>query len=512
MVEGLIIPTQKKAPFFVAGLIAVMISAAASVAHGAERSPLNVLLFTADDMNGDSLGCYGCKVPDITPNLDRFAAQGMRFEWAHVNVAICQPSRGVLGTGRYSHRSGITGFFHTDRDIPTIMESLRSAGYLTGILGKVRHSTPKANYQWDFTHDQSELGQGRDPMRYYGYCQEFLGRCRKEGKPFYFMVNSHDPHRPFHDPQHPPFPGEAADPSRLYSTTEVTVPGFLPDLPGVRVEVSHYFNSVRRCDDTFGMVMKALKEAGFDDNTVVMFLSDNGIAVPFAKCNCYLASTRTPWIVRWPGVVKAGTVDNRHFISGIDFFPTIMEVLGLPQPTGLDGVSFVELLKGGDQKGRDKVFTQIDHKAGGGFVPMRCVQDKHYGYIFTPWSDGTFFYRNNNEGLSMKAMEQAAKTNPWIASRVALFRYRVPEEFYDLDKDPSALHNLIENPEYAGVISKMRNEMLAWMKHTGDPALVALENRKSPEALKQFMATDPLKPDAGIKQGKKSGGKKRKRD
>jgi len=504
--------TQMMIRICVAVSAVVVLSGTSMTAHGAEQPRLNVLLFTADDMNGDSLGCYGCKVPDITPNLDRFAAQGMRFEWAHVNVAICQPSRGVLGTGRYSHRSGVTGFYHTDRDIPTIMESLRSAGYLTGILGKVRHSTPKANYQWDFSHDQSELGQGRDPMRYHQYCQEFLGRCRKDGKPFYFMVNSHDPHRPFHDPRHPPFPGEAATPSRMYSTNEVKVPGFLPDLPGVREEISRYFNSVRRCDDTFGMVMKALKEAGFEDSTLVMFLSDNGIAVPFAKCNCYLASTHTPWVVRWPGMVRPGTMDSRHFISGIDFFPTIMEALGLPQPTGLDGVSFVPLLKGGTQKGRDKVFTQIDHKAGGGFVPMRCVQDKHHGYIFTPWSDGAFRYRNNNEGMSMKAMEEAAKTDPWIASRVALFRYRVPEEFYDLEKDPSALHNLIENPQYAGVVATMRNEMLAWMKRTGDPALVALENRKSPAALKEFMTTDPLKTGAETKQKKQGGGRKRKRD
>ena len=498
-------PRRKFILLCIAAAAVLMLSGSLYAAPAAERQSLNVLLFTADDLNCDSLGCYGCKVPGITPNLDRFAAESMRFECAHVNVAICQPSRGVLSTGRYSHRSGITGFYHTNRDIPTIMETLRSAGYLTGILGKVEHSTPKASFKWDFSHDQKELGQGRDPMRYYAFCREFLERCRKEGKPFYFMVNSHDPHRPFHDPENPPFPRRAAVPSRLYSAGEVEVPGFLPDLPGVRREISHYFNSVRRCDDTFGAAMKALKESGYEKNTVVMFLSDNGISVPFAKCNCYLASTRTPWMVRWPGVVAPGSVENRSFISGIDFFPTIAEAVGLPQPEGIDGVSFVPLLKGGVQAGRDKVFTQIDRQAGGGFVPMRCVQNKKFGYIFTPWADGRFRYRNNNEGLSMRAMEEAAKTDSWIASRVALFRYRALEEFYDLEKDPGALNNLIDKPEYAGDIAAMRSEMLAWMKRTGDPALVALEDRNSPKALKQFMASGPEMPVGDANPPKKAG-------
>ena len=138
-------------------------------AESARRDPprLNVLLFTADDLNCDSLACYGSEVPDISPNLDRFAAQSMRFTRAHVNVAICQPSRGVLATGRYPHRSGVMGFMHTQREIATIMQTFRDADYLTGVLGKVKHSTPHAGYQWDVTHDRPELGAGRSPQKYY---------------------------------------------------------------------------------------------------------------------------------------------------------------------------------------------------------------------------------------------------------------------------------------------------------------------------------------------------------
>jgi len=449
--------------------------------------PLNILLFTADDLGPDAVGpgCLGGKMPGLTPNLDRFAASGLRFTNAHVNSAICVPSRGCLATGRYGFNSGVYGFFKTERNVPTIMETLRAAGYLTGILGKVSHSTPKASYRWDYSRDYGQLGSGRSPTKYHHACTQFLAMCKKANKPFYFMVNSHDPHRPFH------VPGRllrgAEPPSRLHKPADSYVPGYLPDLPLVRQELSYYYNSTRRLDDTFGKVMQALREAGVEDNTLVMFLSDNGIAVPFSKCNCYLASTRTPWIVRWPGVVRPGTVDAEHFISGIDFFPTVLEAIGLPIPKGLDGRSFLPLLKGGKQEGRECVFTQIDYKAGGPPVPMRCVQDKQYGYIFNAWSDGKTRYRNNNEGLCMRGMEQAAKTNPAIAHRVRVFRYRTTEEFYDLRKDPDCLNNLVGSPEHRDLLRSYQKRLRAWMVATGDPLLATFDKRGDPAAMKAEM-------------------------
>jgi N-sulfoglucosamine sulfohydrolase len=480
-----------------------------SVAADRAPQPLNVLFLTADDLHCESVGAFGGRIADLTPNLDRLASEGMCFFRAHVNAAICQPSRGVLGTGRYGHNSGIMGFMHTDRDIPTIMETLRDAGYLTGILGKVGHSTPKADYRWDFAHDQNELGAGRDPQIYYQYCREFLQRCRDENKPFYFMVNSHDPHRPFHIAGKP-IPG-AVEPSRVYGPEDVPVPGFVPDLPGVRQELSYYLNSVRRCDDTFGKVLQALKESGFDDNTLVMFLSDNGIAIPFAKCNAYLASTRTPWIVRWPGVVKPGSGDRTHFISGIDFFPTVLDALHLPAPEGLDGRSFMPLLRGEPQEGREMVFTQIDRKAGGDAVPMRCVQDARFGFIYNPWSDGQRYYRNNNEGLTMKAMDEAAKTDPFIAGRVELFRHRVPEELYDLQNDPDCLENLIASPEHRQQAERMRAALQEWMKRTGDPLLAAFENRDAPDKVRAVLADVYGPPAEKAKPRQQRAGKDRRR-
>ncbi|MBN1442322.1 MAG: sulfatase [Planctomycetes bacterium] len=462
---------------------------------------LNILLFTADDLHDESVGAFGGRPEGLTPRLDRFARQGMRFDRAHVNAAICAPSRAVIATGLYSHRSGAMGFFKARAGTPDIVTTFQRAGYLAGILGKVGHSTPTDSMRWDYEFDQKDLGNGRNPEIYHQRSRTFLERCRKEGKPFYFMVNSHDPHRPYCNPER--LTAGAAMPSRIYKPSEVAVPGFLPDLPGVREELSQYLNSARRLDDTFGRVLDALEESGFARSTLVVFLSDNGIAVPFAKCNTWFHSTRTPLLVRWPGVVEAGSENRGDFVSGVDLFPTFLEAAGVVGPESLDGRSFVPLLRGKTQTGRDHVFTQIDKKAGGDAVPMRCVQSRRYGYIYSPFSDGRHVYRNNNEGLCMKAMQEAARSDPAVAARIALFRYRVPEELYDLEKDPDCLKNLIDSPEHRKAIDALRARLHAWMEATADPMLEAFLNRSDRAAVDAAMRNAYGAPAADAPRGKK---------
>ncbi len=454
----------------------------------------NVLLFTADDLHAESLGSYGGLPAGLTPNLDAFAAEGLRFNRAHVNVAICAPCRAVIATGRYSHRSGAMGFMPAREDVPDIVNTLQAGGYLTGILGKVGHSSPKKSIKWDYAFDQKELGNGRNPEIYYQRSKTFLEKSKQENKPFYFMVNSHDPHRPYCNPAK--LTKGASMPSRVYKAAEVTVPGFLPDLPGVREELAQYLNSTRRLDDTFGRVMQALDESGMAEDTLVVFISDNGIAVPFAKCNAWFHSSRTPCLVRWPGTVRPNTTNETDFVSVVDFFPTFLEVTGVEGPDGLDGTSFLSLLKGQKQAGREQVYTQIDSKAGGDAVPMRAIQNAGYGYIYNPFSDQKHWYRNNNEGKTMAAMEAAAESDSVIADRIQLFRYRVPEEFYDLRNDPDCLHNLIDQSEHAGTIAAMQQQLIDHMKRTSDPMLETFLNRTDREVVDKILLDTygPAKP------------------
>jgi len=319
------------------------------------------------------------------------------------------------------------------------------------------------------------------------------------------MVNSHDPHRPFHNPK--TAQKSWSTPSKLYSPDEVIVPTYLPDLPEVREELSHYYNSVRRLDDTVGRVLEALEKSGFADNTLVMFLTDNGSAFPFAKANTYLASTRTPLLVRWPGVTKAGSLDHDHCVANVDFFATFMEATGLPQPANLDGRSLVPLFKGDKQDGHDFVFTQIDYTIGGPPKPMRCIQDKKFGYIFNAFSDGKFAYKNNNEGLTFKAMQVKGKTDPEIQARVEMFRHRVPQEFYDLQADPGCIRNLIDSPEHAKLVAQYQTRLRKWMVETNDHNLKAFDVRNDPAKLAQEITNypkliNPGKPETKTKKQK----------
>jgi N-sulfoglucosamine sulfohydrolase len=262
----------------------------------------------------------------------------------------------------------------------------------------------------------------------------------------------------------------------------------------VRLEISEYFSSVRRCDDTVGAVLAALSEAGAADETIVLFLSDHGMALPFAKTNVYYHSTRTPWIVRWPGRVKPGSVDDQHFISGIDMMPTLLDVAGVDSPDGVDGCSFKPLLLGQRQDGREMVFTQFHQTAGRNRYPMRAVEDKRFRYIYNPWSDGKRVFRNESQsGRSMRAMLAAGKNDQEIAARCKLFLHRVPEEFYDLENDPDALNNLIDDPKYKSEIERLREALADWMKRTEDPALGAFVDREDEDLRRQFMAEQDMK-------------------
>jgi N-sulfoglucosamine sulfohydrolase len=454
------------------------------------------LIVTADDLNYNSIGAFGCPIPGITPNIDKLAAGGIRFTNAHTNTAVCQPCRQSIMTGRYAHNNGAEGFEPINPDVPTLPEQLNKAGYLNGILGKEIHHQPREKYFWDFIPFATEpdsiwrKGHSRTPELFNKYSLEFFTMAKEQGKPFFLIANSHDPHRPF--------VGSASDTAtwgdnmppvtRQFSPEEIEMLGYLPDIPLVRKEVAQYYGTVYRCDQNIGAVLDALEESGMAENTMVIFLSDHGASFPFAKSQCYLNSTKTPWIVRWPGKVKAGAVDSTHFISGIDIMPTILEALNLPMVPQMDGRSYLPILSGEDQENRSDVFTTYYQIFARIRYPMRCVQNENFGYIFNFWSNGEAEMRGDAMGgITWRAMVDAAENDEDIARRVELYKHRVPEEFYDFKNDPDALNNLIDNPAYEAEINKLRARMAELMEKYHDPALEAFKNREKPGAIGEFM-------------------------
>lgn len=457
-----------------------------------EGNRMNVLLITADDLNHSSVGFNGCLTPEISPHLDRLASESYVFTGAHVNIAVSQPSRACLHTGRYSHNNGVEGFTHTDLKIPTLMSELRNAGYFVGIAGKVGHSTPHTDFKWDIAYDQKQVGQGRDPERYAEVFREVIHSAKEAGKPFYFCANSHDPHRPFHgSKQESKLKAEGVAypaPSRVFTKEEVQVPSFLPDIEGVREELAQYYSSVRRMDDTVGAILSVLKDENMEDNTLIVFLSDNGMSIPFAKTNCYDNSTRTPLMFRIPGHQSLGTRDSLHLVSEIDYMPTVLEICGLNVPDGLDGKSLVGILNGNHEPERDVVFSQFYETSGKRRYPMFKVQTKDYMYIFNPWSDGEYKFLNDCQGgSSFRSMVEMSKSDNGIKSRVDLFWYRIREELYDMKTDADALENLAYKKEFKDILEKMRGLLTGWMEEQNLSATECMKRPYSERLRKKYM-------------------------
>jgi N-sulfoglucosamine sulfohydrolase len=451
----------------------------------------NILLITVDDMNCNSVGVFGCELKNTTPAIDLLAKEGMRFNRAHTVVANCVPSRNVLLSGRYPHSSGVEGFYPVQNDFPVLSDLLQDAGYFTAIFNKTDHSTPFHPYNWDLILDTFEGVKlpGKDPHSYYASAKRGIEASRNAGKPFFLIENISDPHVPFYGMNGKrSFVEDPYKPTRVFSPEEVPVPGFLPDHPDTRLELSHYYSSVRRADDCVGQILKALDESGERKNTLIVFLSDHGMPFPFAKTCVYHHSTRTPLILSWQGVIGAGKTDDEHMVSMVDFVPTIMDLIHREIPEGVEGRSFFPLLFGEKQDGRDFVIKEYNESAGGSRHPMRSVESKKYGYIFNPWSVDSLIFTSATRGMLSYDVMKRLSSDSEISDRYRFFNYRTVEEFYDYETDPDALNNLIADPGLQEEIQKHREILENWMVETNDHALEAFRNRYNPEVLKDYVS------------------------
>ena len=471
-------------------LVLLLLSLWLTLPAHATAPKLNLLLITTDDMSCDSVGAYGCRLADTTPQMDRLAAQSLRFLHAFVQVGNCMPSRNVMWSGRYPHTTRVEGFYQIkDPDYPHLTDLMQAAGYYTGIRGKVSHSTPYHPYPaWDVVLDtlpDGSTAHPKDANAYYLSTQAGIAQAKAAQKPFCLNLNITDPHKPFYAEGGKPDPHV---PSRVFTPDEVPIPGFLFDDPAVRTELAEYYSSVRRADDCLGQILRALDESGQDQNTVILFLSDHGMPLPFAKTQLYYHSTRTPLMVRWPSVTLPGSVDDTHLVSAVDLLPTLLDILEIPHPSGFDGRSFAPILRGEKQADRDYVIAEYNENAGGDRSPMRSIITRDFAYLFNPWSNGERIMKTATQGtVTYRRMKALAPEDAAIAARLKLFDHRLPEELYHYAYDDAALTNLIGKPEHATVQTQLTQQLEAWMIQTKDPLLDVFRNRHNPAAREAFM-------------------------
>lgn len=442
-----------------------------------ENGRPNVVLIVADDHGCEALGCYGNPVIK-TPNLDGLAAEGVRFTNAFCTTASCSASRSVILTGMYNHANGQYGHQHSYHhfvSFPTIKSLpvlLTEAGYRTGRIGKY-HVAPDEVYKFDVALQANS----RSPVEMAEKCRGFVTAIG----PFFLYFCTSDPHRG----------GGKADelptkPDRFgnrpqgypgikevrYKSEEVIVPPFLPDTPECRAELAQYYQSVSRVDQGVGRLLSVLKETGKYDNTVVIYISDNGIAFPGAKTTLYEPGMRLPCIVRNPQQKKKGITCDA-LINYADLAPTIFDFAGgLPGRAEFQGRSFKSVLEAEHPKGWDVTFASHTFHEITMYYPMRVVRRRKYKLIW-----------NIAHGLDYPFASDLWEASTWQATirrgekyygkrKVEAYIHRPKFELYDLENDPHEVKNLADNPKYVKILGEMKEQLKAFQKRTKDPWIV----------------------------------------
>ncbi|MFN7937951.1 MAG: sulfatase [Bryobacteraceae bacterium] len=433
---------------------------AASQAGAATTLP-NLVFILSDDHSVPFMGAYGDPVIQ-TPNLDRFAREGMRLDKMFTAAPQCVPSRTAFLTGRSPVACRMGRFTSPlPADIPTLPELLRRKGYFTGVCRRWFHLDGPANpgpvstkifdehgvRTWDKRVDWLDKNSRRDQTE--AKINEFLDKAPKH-RPFFLWVNFNDPHHVWDRDAIP----KPHDPKKL------RVPAYLPDLPGVRDDLGRYSDEVARMDSEFQTVLNVLENRGFKENTLIIFMGDNGLAFPHGKGSLYDPGLNVPCLARWPGKIKPGT-SSAALASGEDVTPTFLDAAGLSPLPAMSGKSLLPLFTGKTDKHREYIFAARNVHGGATFTAetkansfdlSRCVRNERYKLIFncTPQMEYWPVDSAADPGWQdiLKA-HQAGKLKP--EHERIYFGKRAVLELYDLQADPNEFHNLAGKPEYAAI-------------------------------------------------------------
>jgi N-sulfoglucosamine sulfohydrolase len=426
----------------------------------------NVVLLIADDL-GMQVGCYGDKVTK-TPNIDALAAGGTRFANGFASVSSCSPSRATMLSGLPTHQCGQYGLAHAThnahsfREVQSVPKLLKQAGYRTGVIAKL-HVQPPEVYPWD-----SEVrANGRNGVVVATEVKKFIQES--SDKPFFLLVGFTDPHRAkvgFDSDK-----SYKGIPQVTFSPKDVPIPYHLSDTSEVRADLADYYGSIARLDFGVGAVLQAIQDSKKADDTLVIFLSDNGIPFPGAKTTLYDSGIHLPLIVHSPAA-KAKSVVNRAMVSWTDIAPTILDWAGVKPAPAMAGKSLLPILEQEDDKDRDMVFGSHQFHEITMYYPMRMVRTRTHKLIVNLAHPLSFpFASDLYNSDTWQGILRRNDTMVGKRSRDA-FEHRPREELYDLSKDPNELNNVAADPVYADTLKELKARLRDWQVTTRDPWLV----------------------------------------
>ncbi len=418
------------------------------------KSPPNIVLIIADDVSWNDFGCYGNEVVK-TPNIDRLAREGLRFDNVYVTASSCSPSRCSIISGKYPHSNGAaelhTPLPGTEIPFPLL---LRQNNYYTAQAGKwhMGEDTYRAfdrNTDKKFGFDNGDGGQN-----YWVSCL----KERPKNKPFFFWLASYDAHRSW-----------GADTFHItHNPQEVTVPVYYADTPETREDIASYYNEIARFDYYVGKVRNELEEQGVIDNTVIIVMADNGRPFPRDKTRVYDSGMKTPFIVFWPEGITHRGASSSSLISAVDIAPAILDIAGIKPPEEYQGISFLPVIKNPLAEMRNVVFSEHNWHDYEAHERMARTKDFLYVYNARP-KLANCGPADVKRSPSQAALEQVRDQGKLTHAQTDIFITPRPcEELFDVRTDPLQLLNLASIPEYQEELKKMRVLLKNWQFNTGD--------------------------------------------
>ena len=451
--------------------LAIAVEAKAQQTQEKPTQP-NIVLIIADDHGYYHMSPYGnTSIP--TPNLQKLADQGLKFNRAYVNAPVCVPSRHSLFTGLSPDRHGVEGNHEHDLVKPgleRIVERMYAQGYQIGMHGKVEHCK---NYL---------LTQGKEEFT---NLTEFFKK-RDKSKPLLFFKGYTNTHTVW-----PEGDKVTVDPAT------VILPPKTPDNNATRLMHARYVQAVMNMDKEIGDFIGLLNIYLDMSNTLLVYTSDHGQNWLFGKWTLNETGVRTPLIAVWPGKIKPNTTTDA-MVSWIDLIPTFIDIAGGEVPANIDGQSFKKVLERKTDHFRNEVFTFFKGEFNAVVYPERAVRTENFKYIYNPHPE--FFYTSYMEGTGSKhnfenwpEWEAGALKDQKSAQFWYDFRVKPREELYLVNQDPWELHNLAYNPKYTDTLTKLRVLVKARMDLVNDkvalsgkPKFIKDMREKVPPAIKIY--------------------------
>ena len=424
----------------------------------------NIVLFVADDLATEDIGPYGNKVVR-TPHLDRLANESLLFTRAFAPSPTCGPSRSSIFTGllpfRHGAHSNHSGVKEATKSLVHYMQPL---GYQVAIAGKL-HVGPEEVFPFEKVSKTNipEPGYEDNPGLHYDLNMEPVDNWlskRERKEPFVLVVADHSPHVVW---------PEESD----YDPAKIDVPSRHIDTEDYRKSRARYYADITKMDGNVGKLLKSLKDHELDQNTIVVFVSDQGPQFPFGKWSLYDYGIQSPLLVRWPREIEAGT-KSKALVSLTDLVPTFVEMAGGTAPEGIDGKSLLPVIKGEVDSIHEMIFASHTGDRKMNRAPMRMLRTDKYKYIlnlapeirYTTHMDKAKDHDGGREYWD--SWREASFKNEHAAAVLWKYHNRPGEELYDVISDPLEQHNLAKDPAYNEIIKEFRVEMNAIRKQQGD--------------------------------------------